>query len=66
MTRIVAAAAAALLAANPSPSPADIDRHMTNLCRCGTYVRIRAAIHEAAGTTKIGSIYEVVDQPAQA
>jgi isoquinoline 1-oxidoreductase alpha subunit len=42
--------AAALLAANPSPSDADIDQSMAgNLCRCGTYVRIRAAIRQAAG-----------------
>lgn len=41
--------AAALLAQTPSPSDADIDRAMAgNLCRCGTYVRIRAAIHAAA------------------
>jgi isoquinoline 1-oxidoreductase alpha subunit len=43
--------AAALLAQNPKPSDADIDAAMTgNICRCGTYVRIRAAIHRAAGT----------------
>jgi len=42
-------AAAALLAANPKPSDADIDAAMTNICRCGTYQRIRAAIHRAAG-----------------
>ncbi len=42
-------AAAALLATNPSPGDADIDRAMVrNLCRCGTYGRIRAAIHRAA------------------
>jgi isoquinoline 1-oxidoreductase subunit alpha len=42
--------AAALLAANPHPTDADIDRSMAgNLCRCGTYVRIRAAIKKAAG-----------------
>lgn len=42
-------AAAALLAKNPNPSDADIDEAMSaNLCRCGTYNRIRAAIHEAA------------------
>jgi isoquinoline 1-oxidoreductase alpha subunit len=41
-------AAAALLAANPKPSDADIDAAMTNICRCGTYQRIRAAIHRAA------------------
>ncbi len=41
-------AAAALLAKNPDPSDADIDRTMTNICRCGTYVRIRRALHRAA------------------
>jgi aerobic-type carbon monoxide dehydrogenase small subunit (CoxS/CutS family) len=41
-------AAAALLAKNPEPTDADIDREVTNLCRCGTYTRIRAAIHRAA------------------
>ena len=41
--------AAALLAANPTPSDDDIDRSMAgNLCRCGTYLRIRAAIKGAA------------------
>ena len=43
--------ATALLAGNPKPSDADIDAAMAgNICRCGTYVRIRAAIHEAART----------------
>jgi isoquinoline 1-oxidoreductase subunit alpha len=42
-------AAAALLAKNPHPTDADIDATMTNICRCGTYQRIRAAIHRAAG-----------------
>jgi len=43
--------AAALLAAKPNPSDADIDAAMAgNICRCGTYPRIRAAIHKAAGT----------------
>ena len=42
-------AASALLKANPAPSDADIDAAMSgNLCRCGTYPRIRAAIHIAA------------------
>jgi isoquinoline 1-oxidoreductase subunit alpha len=42
-------AAAALLAKNPSPSDADIDEALAlNLCRCGTYPRIRRAIHRAA------------------
>jgi isoquinoline 1-oxidoreductase alpha subunit len=41
-------AAAALLARKPRPTDADIDT-IENVCRCGTYVRIRAAIHRAAG-----------------
>jgi isoquinoline 1-oxidoreductase alpha subunit len=41
-------AATALLGSNPSPSDGDIDAAMTNLCRCGTYLRIRAAIKRAA------------------
>ncbi len=40
--------AAALLAENPDPTDADIDRSITNICRCGTYPRIRRAIHRAA------------------
>jgi isoquinoline 1-oxidoreductase alpha subunit len=42
-------AAASLLAQNRRPSDADIDAAMTNICRCGTYQRIRAAVHRAAG-----------------
>ncbi len=43
-------AAAALLAKNPHPTDADIDAAMAgNLCRCGTYQRIRSAIHRVAG-----------------
>jgi len=41
-------AATALLRDNPAPTDADIDDAMTNLCRCGTYPRIRAAIKRAA------------------
>jgi isoquinoline 1-oxidoreductase alpha subunit len=42
--------AAALLAKTPKPSDDDIDTAMSgNICRCGTYQRIRAAIHDAAG-----------------
>jgi aerobic-type carbon monoxide dehydrogenase small subunit (CoxS/CutS family) len=41
-------AAAAFLAKNPAPTDADIDKGVTNLCRCGTYPRIRKAIHRAA------------------
>jgi len=43
--------AVALLKAKPSPTDSDIDQAMSgNICRCGTYPRIRAAIHTAAGT----------------
>ena len=41
-------AVAALLKEKPQPSDADIDAAITNICRCGTYARIRAAIHTAA------------------
>jgi isoquinoline 1-oxidoreductase subunit alpha len=41
-------AVAALLKKNPNPSDADIDKELTNICRCGTYQNIRAAIHAAA------------------
>lgn len=41
-------AAAALLKENPKPTDDDIDAAMTNICRCGTYPRVRAAIHKAA------------------
>ena len=47
-------AAAALLAKKPKPTDRDIDEAMTNICRCGTYQRIRAAVHLAAGTGKGG------------
>jgi isoquinoline 1-oxidoreductase alpha subunit len=42
-------AVAALLRDKPSPSQEEIDAAITNICRCGTYQRIRAAIHAAAG-----------------
>ncbi len=46
--------AAALLSRKPKPTDADIDSAMNgNLCRCGTYLRIKAAIHSAAGTTTV-------------
>ena len=45
-------AAVALLKKNPNPSDRDIDAAMTNLCRCGTYARIRTAIHAAAQSMK--------------
>jgi isoquinoline 1-oxidoreductase alpha subunit len=43
-------AAAALLAKNPKPTDADIDNAMTNICRCGTYQRIRTAVNLAAAS----------------
>ena len=45
-------AAAAFLKQNPQPTDADIDAGITNICRCGTYPRIRAAIHRAASLMK--------------
>jgi isoquinoline 1-oxidoreductase alpha subunit len=42
-------AAAALLKKTPKPTDAEIDAAMTNICRCGTYQRIRQAVHMAAG-----------------
>ena len=44
-------AATALLKKKPQPSDQDIDEAMSNICRCGTYQRVRAAIHMAAETT---------------
>ncbi len=45
-------AAAALLKTNPRPTDADIDAQVSNICRCGTYPRVRAAIHKAARQIK--------------
>ena len=45
-------AAAAFLATTPNPTDADIDAELTNICRCGTYPRIRAAVHRAAALIK--------------
>ncbi len=47
-------AVAALLEAHPDPDDAMIDASITNICRCGTYPRIRRAIHRAAELTKAG------------
>ena len=51
-------AAAALLKATPQPTDADIDQAMTNICRCGTYNRVRAAIKVVAkgGDTKSAAL----------
>jgi isoquinoline 1-oxidoreductase alpha subunit len=46
--------AAALLAENPAPSDADIDAAVTNICRCGTFNRVRRGIHLAADIKKNG------------
>jgi isoquinoline 1-oxidoreductase alpha subunit len=45
-------AAAALLAEIPNPTDADIDAKVTNICRCGTYPRMKAAIHRAAALAR--------------
>jgi isoquinoline 1-oxidoreductase alpha subunit len=44
-------AVAALLKQNPKPTDADIDREITNICRCGTYQQVREAIHAAVAKT---------------
>ncbi len=49
-------AAAALLARNPKPGDADIDAAITNLCRCGTYNRVRAAIKSASGQPQVAGL----------
>jgi isoquinoline 1-oxidoreductase alpha subunit len=49
-------AAAALLKKKPKPTDADIDEAMTNICRCGTYQRIREAVHLAAGKMRATGI----------
>lgn len=48
-------AASALLKNKPNPTDADIDNYMTNICRCGTYPRIREAIHQAVEIAKTSS-----------
>lgn len=57
-------AAAALLKQNPHPSDADIDLAMTNLCRCGTYTRVRAAIHTAAKNLHALHLTEKLEEQA--
>ena len=57
--------AAALLAKNPKPSDKDIDTAMNgNLCRCGTYLRIRAAVHKAAELASSGTTTRSAGAPA--
>jgi isoquinoline 1-oxidoreductase subunit alpha len=47
-------AVAALLKSKPRPTDADVDAAITNICRCGTYQRVRAAIHAAAASAQAG------------
>jgi isoquinoline 1-oxidoreductase subunit alpha len=49
-------AAAALLKKKPRPTDAEIDAAMTNICRCGTYQRIRTAVHMAASSARAASL----------
>ena len=49
-------AAAALLKEKPRPTDADIDAAITNICRCGTYNRVRAGIKQAAGVTRTADV----------
>jgi isoquinoline 1-oxidoreductase subunit alpha len=49
-------AAAALLKAKPRPTDADIDTAITNICRCGTYNRVKAAIKEASGQPRTAGL----------
>ena len=58
-------AAAALLMQKPKPSDQDIDEAMTNICRCGTYQRIRAAIHMAAGMARVGGSTPPANRPSK-
>ena len=46
-------ATVAYLKTNPNPTDADIDANLTNICRCGTYERLRGAVHRAAALMKI-------------
>ena len=48
-------AVSALLRENPNPTDEDIDESITNICRCGTYTRVRAAIHDIARAQREGT-----------
>jgi len=54
-------AAAALLKRNPKPTDADIDSAMSNVCRCGTYQKIRDGIHVASGQKKLADVLAQYD-----
>ncbi len=55
-------AAVALLAENSKPTDGDIDAALTNICRCGTYQRVRSAIHAAAGRLRDASGHAALAQ----
>jgi isoquinoline 1-oxidoreductase subunit alpha len=57
-------AAAALLKQKPEPSDADIDAAITNICRCGTYPAMRAAIKDAAAMAKAGATLKIAGETA--
>lgn len=59
-------AAASLLANNVAPTDADIDSAMTNICRCGTYQRVRAGIHRAAKVLQSRAPKSPIDMPVPA
>ena len=54
-------AAAALLKRVPKPTDADIDQAMSNVCRCGTYQKIRDGIHVASGQKKLADVLAQYD-----
>jgi len=54
-------AAAALLKRNPKPTDTDIDNAMSNVCRCGTYQKIRDGIHVASGQKKLADVLAQYD-----
>jgi isoquinoline 1-oxidoreductase alpha subunit len=53
--------AAALLKRIPKPTDADIDNAMTNVCRCGTYQKVRDGIHVASGQKKLEDVLAQYD-----
>jgi isoquinoline 1-oxidoreductase subunit alpha len=56
-------AAAALLTRTKAPSDAEIDKAITNICRCGTYPRVRRAIHRAATAIRTGQAITAAPPP---
>jgi isoquinoline 1-oxidoreductase subunit alpha len=58
-------AAAALLKKNPRPTDQDIDKAMSNVCRCGTYQKIRDGIHIASGQKKLVDVLALYEASPQ-